>query len=57
MLENPEKLREMVHSTGAHSTSPESVDHLCDKCAVYAQSWEPEANRLWDASKAAKHEK
>jgi len=60
MLENPEKLREMVHSTGAHSTdlqSPESVDHLCDKCAAYAQSWEPEANRLWNASEAAKHGK
>ena len=55
MLENPEKLREMVHHTGAHSTdlqSPESVDHLCDKCASYAQSWEPEAERLWEGSEA-----
>lgn len=55
MLENPEKLREMVHRTGAHSTdlqSPESVDHLCDKCASYAQCWEPEAERLWEGSEA-----
>lgn len=59
MLENPEKLREMVHRTGAHSTdlqSPESVDHLCDKCAAYAHNWEPEAKRLWEASEAAKQE-
>ena len=54
MLENPEKLREMVHRTGAHSTdlqSPESVDHLCDKCASYAQCWAPEAERLWNSSR------
>ena len=57
MLENPEKLREMVHRTGAHSTdlqSPESVDHLCDKCASYADCWRPEADRLWEASQSCK---
>ena len=60
MLENPEKLREMVHRTGAHYTdlqSPESVDHLCDKCVSYAQCWKPEAERLWGASHAEKQEK
>ena len=60
MLENPELLREMVHRTGAHSTdlqSPETVDHLCDKCTSYAQCWKPEAERLWTASEAAKREK
>ena len=60
MLENPELLREMVHRTGAHSTdlqSPETVDHLCDKCTSYAQCWKPEADRLWTASEAAKREK
>ncbi len=60
MLENPEKLREMVHRTGAHSTdlqSPESVDHLCDKCVSYAQCWKPEAEPLWGASHAEKQEK
>ena len=54
MLENPEKLRDMVHKTGAHSTdlqSPESVDHLCDKCVSYAQCWKPEAERLWNEGK------
>ena len=50
MLENPEILRNMVRETGAHSTdlqSPEPVDHLCDKCAVYAHEWKPEADKLW----------
>ncbi len=50
MLENPEKLREMIHRTGAVSTdlqSPESVDHLCDKCVEYADNWAPMAERLW----------
>ncbi|MGN0478395.1 MAG: radical SAM protein [Hominenteromicrobium sp.] len=53
MLENPELLREMVERTGAHSTdlqSPESAEHLCEKCELYAQHWKPEADRLWAAS-------
>lgn len=60
MLENPELLRKMVKETGAHSTdlqSPETVDHLCDKCTSYAQCWKPEADRLWAASKAVKQER
>jgi len=50
MLENPEKLREMIARTGAHSTdlqSPESAEHLCAKCDRYAARWRPEAERLW----------
>ena len=53
MLENPEKLRELVKATGAHSTdlqSPETADHLCDKCQQYAQNWAPTADRLWTCS-------
>jgi len=52
MLENPECLRSMVKSSGAHSTeyqSPESVDHLCDKTTPYAQNWKPKADELWGA--------
>lgn len=52
MLENPELLREMVKKTGAKSTdleSPESVDHLCDKCENYAKHWKPKADELWQA--------
>ena len=54
MLENPHLLREMVRRTGAHSTdmqSPESVDHLCDKCVSYAQCWSPQADKLWNEGK------
>ena len=50
MLENPEKLRAIVRETGARSTdmqSPESADHLCDKCVAYAENWAPCAEKLW----------
>lgn len=53
MLENPEKLREMVSCAGAHSTdlqSPESVEHLCSKCDHYAENWKPVADELWEKS-------
>lgn len=57
MLENPEKLRQMVAESGAHSTdpmSPESADHLCSKCDRYAREWKPMAEDLWKCSCAAK---
>ena len=57
MLENPEKLVEMVHSSGAKSTdmqSPESAEHLCGKCTLYAQNWKPTADQLWECSQRAK---
>ena len=47
---NPEKLREMVAKSGAHSTdlqSPETVEHLCAKCDQYAKDWQPAADKLW----------
>lgn len=50
MLENPEKLQEMIHKTGAVSTdlqSPETCEHLCGKCVEYAKEWTPVANKLW----------
>ena len=53
MLENPEKLREMVACTGAHSTdlqSLESAEHLCAKCDRYAEEWKPVADDLWKKS-------
>ena len=49
-------MRKMVKDTGAHSTdlqSPESADHLCDKCISYAGAWAPEADRLWSAGEGA----
>lgn len=51
MLENPEKIRDIVRKTAAHSTdlqSPESVDHLCEKCYNYAEKWKPRAEILWE---------
>ena len=51
MLENPQKLREMVEKSGAHSTdlqSPETADHLCSKCDAYAACWQKKADQLWD---------
>ena len=50
MLENPDRLREIIAETGAPSTdlqSPESVDHLCGKCDKYAANWVETADRLW----------
>ena len=49
MLENPEMLQQMVKQSGAHSTdleSPETAEHLCDKCRGYAAQWATEAERL-----------
>ena len=57
MLENPEFLKEMVEKTGAVSTdleSPESAEHLSNKCAAYAQAWRPVADRIWEEETAKK---
>ena len=51
MLENPQMLQEMVERSGAHSTdltSPESVEHQCEKCYQYARDWAPRAERIWN---------
>ena len=53
MLENPDMLRAIVKKTGAHSTdpqSPETAEHLCEKCDEYAKNWQPTADRLWACS-------
>ena len=50
MLENPERLMEIIKATGAKSTdleAIESVEHLCGKCENYAREWKPTAERLW----------
>ena len=50
MLENPEKLRQIISETGARSTdlqSPESAEHLCEKCVPYAENWKETAEKLW----------
>lgn len=53
MLENPDRLREMIRKTGAHSTdmeAPEDVESLCGKCDAYAANWKPSAEHLWACS-------
>lgn len=57
MLENPEFLQKIVRESGAHSTdmtSPESAEHLCDKCVPYAKEWQPRADALWEAEEVEK---
>lgn len=57
MLENPEKLREIIKKSGAKSTdlqSPESAEHLCSKCDCYAENWLPVAEKLWKSSVSTK---
>ena len=47
-------LEKMVHETGAHNTdlqSPESVEHLCEKCKSYAADWQPTADEIWSHHK------
>ena len=51
MLENPDALEKMVKETGAVSTdleSPETVEHLCEKCRKYANKWQPHADCIWN---------
>jgi MoaA/NifB/PqqE/SkfB family radical SAM enzyme len=50
LLDNPEKLREMVHRSNAYSTQPidkEPIDELAAKCEKVAEEWGKVADRLW----------
>jgi len=52
MLDNPEKLREMVGNSGAHSTdflAPESAEELTAKTEAAAAAWQITADALWEA--------
>lgn len=52
MLENPERIIELVHKTDAKSTdleSPESPEHLTSKTFDYARDWAPVAADLWNS--------
>ena len=58
MLENPEILQRIVKERGAKSTdlqSPESAEHLCEKCKAYAKNWKPCADKLWAETKMPQH--
>ncbi|MBL3592052.1 MAG: radical SAM protein [Synergistaceae bacterium] len=50
LLDNPEKLREMVHNAKARPTQPideESVEDLTSKTEEAAKRWAPVAEKLW----------
>lgn len=50
LLDNPEKLVQMVEKSGARSTDlqhPEEVHHLCGKCKKASEQWTPTADKLW----------
>ena len=49
VLENEDKLRGIIKTTGAKSsdvTAEETVDDLCAKCDPYAENWTPTAEKL-----------
>jgi MoaA/NifB/PqqE/SkfB family radical SAM enzyme len=50
LLDNPDKIVEMVETSGAHSTDfqdPENVRELADKTRAAAWKWSVVANDLW----------
>lgn len=50
LLDNPERLPQMVDASGAHSTdlaSPEDVHELAGKCMSKAEAWKEKADSLW----------
>jgi MoaA/NifB/PqqE/SkfB family radical SAM enzyme len=56
LLDNPEKLREMVRRSGARSTQPldeEDVASLTAKCEEPARAWAARADELWEARSRA----
>ena len=59
LLDNPEKLAEMVHATGAKSTdleAPEDVDELVSKTKPVAEKWAEASQVIWDESQRTKAE-
>ncbi len=56
LLDNPRKLKEMVHRANAYSTQPidlESVDDLTAKTYDISEQWGQTADRLWNDKEAA----
>lgn len=54
LLDNPERLTQMVDQTGAKSTDmmhPEDVHELAGKCVETAKNWAPVADELWCCKK------
>lgn len=50
LLDNPDRLTDIVNKSGATSTDyaePEDVENLCAKCVTTAEKWAQTADRLW----------
>ena len=58
MLENPQLLQEMV-ARQEHirriSLRRKQLRHLCSKCELYAEEWQPNADRLWNQKVHPEH--
>jgi len=57
LLDNPDKLKSMVHNANAYSTQPldkEDVDILTDKCQEASKKWAETADRIWAESQKEK---
>jgi MoaA/NifB/PqqE/SkfB family radical SAM enzyme len=53
LLDNPERLRSMVHASKARSTDlehPEDVDVLTARCDEASKNWAPVADKIWAES-------
>lgn len=58
VLDNPEKIKEMVEESGAYSTEmmhPEDVDSLIAKTKPAAEAWAKVAEDIWDDEMYEKH--
>ena len=59
VLDNPGRLTEIVHKSGAKSTdyqNLESAEEFSDKCVETAEKWAKVADRLWTESRGEKEE-
>ncbi|WP_342366909.1 radical SAM protein [Anaerosalibacter bizertensis] len=60
LLDNPEKLRDMVKKSGAYSTQPidrEEVEDLTAKTEEVSKEWAKTADELWEESQEEKSKK
>lgn len=60
LLDNKDRLADMVHASGAKSTdllNPENVDDLCAKCHDTADMWAETSGKLWEKTLRERKEK
>ena len=54
LMDNPERIREIIAESNARSTdiiSPEKIEELCAKTKPAAEKWAPVAKKLWENRK------